>query len=155
MFEILTPSPAISLLMMHSLALGYTSITWNHNSRVLNIFFTPASSTPPPSGSTTSMHLAIAIVCFTSLALIHTRPFKPTATSRGNRAPRRGSRKCFGSSRLCNVKGFVDVEVTSVTHRRHIIRLHRTTNPPSANTSTPTTSTATAAAAAATSIHHE
>lgn len=71
-----------------------------HKSSVLKNFFVPGSSSPPPSGSTASIHRAIAIVCFTSFELIHTLPFTPTATSRGNREPRSGRRKCFGSKSL-------------------------------------------------------
>ena len=58
------------------------------------------SSILPPSGSAASMHRATRMICLTSPACIQTRPFVPTATSNGNRAPRRGSRKCRGLSNL-------------------------------------------------------
>ena len=74
-----------------------------HKSNVLMKFFIPSSSNPPPSGSTASIHRAIAIVCFTSFELIHTLPFIPTATSKGNREPRRGRRKCLESRSLLDM----------------------------------------------------
>lgn len=75
----------------------------SHKSNVLMNFFIYGSSSPPPSGSTASIHRAIAIVCFTSFEFIHTLPFTPTATSRGNREPRSGRRKCLGSKSLLEV----------------------------------------------------
>ena len=74
-----------------------------HKSSVLMNVFIYGSSNPPPSGSTTSIHRAIAMVCFTSFELIHTLPFTPTATSRGNRDPRSGRRKCLGSKSLLGI----------------------------------------------------
>jgi hypothetical protein len=59
-----------------------------------------ASFSVPPSGSTASIHRAMAIVCLISFAHTHTRPFSPTALSKGNRPPRRGRRKWSGSRRL-------------------------------------------------------
>ena len=62
-----------------------------------------------PSGSTLSMHLTAAMVCFGSFDLTHTLPFVPTAASSGNFEPKRGIRKCFGSRslRLSRRKPFV------------------------------------------------
>lgn len=64
------------------------------------VFTLFASFSVPPSGSTASIHRAMAIVCLISFAHTHTRPFSPTALSKGNRPPRRGRRKCPGSRRL-------------------------------------------------------
>jgi hypothetical protein len=64
-----------------------------YKSRVPMNFLRAFWSIPPPSGSATSIHRAAAIVCLTSLALIQTLPFVPTATSRGKRDPSRGRRK--------------------------------------------------------------
>lgn len=69
-------------------------------SSLLKSFLTPASSIPPPSGSTASIHRTTAIVCFTSFVLIQILPFIPTATSSGKREPRKGSKKCIGSNKL-------------------------------------------------------
>jgi hypothetical protein len=71
-----------------------------HISNVLKIFTSSPWSIPPPSGSTASTHRTTAIVCLTSFVLTQTRPFTPTADSRKNREPRKGRRKCFGSSNL-------------------------------------------------------
>lgn len=53
----------------------------------------PFKSIFPPSGSTASMHRAIAIICFGSFALTQIRPFIPTAASSGNLPPSKGKRK--------------------------------------------------------------
>ena len=71
-----------------------------HTSSVARNFFTPSSSTPSPSESAFSIHRAAAMTCFGSWDMIHTRPFTPTAQSRGNLLPRRGRRKCLGSCSL-------------------------------------------------------
>lgn len=93
----------------------------SHKSNILINFFIYGSSSPPPSGSTASIHRAIAIVCFTSFDFIHTLPFTPTATSRGNREPRSGRRKCLGSKSLLEVmKGIrlaLDLDLLS-THQK-------------------------------------
>ena len=54
----------------------------------------------PPSGSAASMHRATAMVCFGDLQFIQTRPFMPTAVSKGNMEPSKGNKKCLGSSSL-------------------------------------------------------
>lgn len=71
-----------------------------YRSSVCKKALTAFASIPPPSGSTASIHRAMAMVCFTSFVLIHTRPFIPIADSSGKRPPRSGRRKCLGLSRL-------------------------------------------------------
>ena len=63
-------------------------------------FFSSDSPIHPPSGSTASIHLETAMMCFASFELTHTRPLRPVAVSRGKREPSSGSRKCLGSSNL-------------------------------------------------------
>lgn len=93
---------------------------------------TDFSSRFPPSGSTRSMHLTVAMTCLGSFEPTHTLPFIPIAASSGNLEPRRGRRKWSGSRSLrtsCR-NPFVSGIVFDVTHCRHIFKLHPVTNPP-------------------------
>ena len=101
-----------------------------YTSNVLRNFSKFCSLIPPPSGSTASIHLAIAITCLGSLALTQTLPFVPTADSRGNRAPRRGRRNCCESRSLRGYELSRKGKKICRTYMRHILRLHRTMNPP-------------------------
>lgn len=125
MLKARVPSWNQSILFFHrELSFGYKSSVFTNS-------VTLASSRPPPSGSTASMHLVIAMVWRTSCAFIHTRPFVPTAASRGKRAPSIGNKKCLGSSNLCRLELSTYWEsVTDATHKREVLRLHRTMKPP-------------------------
>lgn len=94
------------MVFIHSnVSLYYTHGPVVYISILLKSFLTPPSSIPPPSGSTASIHRTTAIVCFISFALIQILPFMPTAASSGKREPRKGSKKCFGSSKLQTSSG--------------------------------------------------
>lgn len=101
-------------------------------SSVSNNFLTSSASILPPSGSAASIHREMAIVCFTSFALIQTRPFIPTAASNGNLPPRSGNKKCLGSNKLKRKSRYqsTSADETETTYSRLIFKLHLTTNPP-------------------------
>lgn len=119
----------VQLLNVYSSIMFLVTST-NHISSVPRNFFTPSSSMPPPSGSTASIHRDTAMVCFTSFVLIHTRPFTPVATSRGNRDPSKGSRKWFESSNLPGDIVSAIQNRAACTYILHICKLHFTRNPP-------------------------
>lgn len=111
---------------------AHTRNSTHYTSNVLRNFFTAGSSIPPPSGSTASIHRAIATTCPGSFAVIHTLPLVPTADSNGMRDPSKGSKKYCGSSNLSQLTHEQNNKKMGQkdTYNRHILRLQCTRNPP-------------------------
>lgn len=105
----------------------------DHKSIEPRSFLIPSTSMPPPSGSAASIHRTTAIVCFGALVLTQTRPFIPTAVSKGKVQPRIGRRKWLGSSNLEIEGRRKKSEIWTqfcVTYCLHMPRLQRIMNPP-------------------------
>jgi hypothetical protein len=78
-----------AVIMIVTLVFGIrVTMKARYTSNVAKNLLSAISSMAPPSGSTFSMHLAIAIMWAGSFELIHTRPLRPIAASNGNFAPR-------------------------------------------------------------------